>query len=476
MFIISHYYKIVRVYIWQKQLTMTQDNRISLKQSIKLAWPISLQSILVTMLGMTDIMMVAHLGDGAIASVGLANRIQFVVLIIMSGLATGVGILAAQYFGAGIIAKIRKIIVMTLIIAVLALMPILIVNYFFAADIIQLATSDTEVISTGEHYLWLTMPSLLFVAVIMIFENALRAIGQVKLPMLLGISAIFCNIGLNYWLINGGFGLDAMGVSGAAWATTISRCLHALLLVAILIKLRHQIFPFNIAFSSLKHSRDWSRLLLLVWPMMVSFGVWSLGTFIYQLIYGRMGTQELAVMSLLAPVEGLLIAFFFGFASACSIHVGQSLGRNDFNQAWLMAKNYAISAPIVTFFLAVLIIQFESILFKPYTNLSTDTLNLAGDIFILIAFGSCLKVFNMTMAMGILRAGGDNKYCMLIDFTGMWLLSIPLTFLAAFYFNLPVFWVVVVAYSEEVCKAFMFISRMKSKRWLRNLTVDNYGG
>jgi len=60
---------------------------------------------------------------------------------------------------------------------------------------------------------------------------------------------------------------------------------------------------------------------------------------------------------------------------------------------------------------------------------------------------------------------------MLIDISGMWILSIPLTFIAAFYFNLPIYWVVLVAYSEEIAKAFMFIFRMKAKHWLRNLTV-----
>jgi len=450
---------------------MVTTNTSLFKQSLKLAWPISLQSILVTMLGMTDIMMVAHLGDGAVASVGLSNRIQFVFLIILTGLASGVGILSAQYYGAGKINRIKQVIVMTIIIAILTLIPLILLNYLFAGDVLNLATTDSEVINTGESYLWVTMPSLFFVVLVMIFENALRGTGQVKFPMLLSMVAIFCNIVLNYWLINGGMGIDPMGVVGAAWATTIARFIHISLLVLFLIKMSHMIFPFDIRLSALKNREDWVQFMGLVWPLMISFGVWSVGTFIYQLIYGRMGTTELAVMSLLAPVEGLLISFFFGFASACSILVGQRLGRNEFGNAWEIARNYAISAPLVTFVLALLMIQFEYIVFKPYESLSSDTLAIAHDIYLLIAFGTCIKVFNMTLSIGILRAGGDNKYCMLIDFTGMWILSIPLTFLAAFYFSLPLFWVALIAYSEEICKAFMFVLRMKSKRWLRNLTA-----
>ena len=114
----------------------------------------------------------------------------------------------------------------------------------------------------------------------------------------------------------------------------------------------------------------------------------------------------------------------------------------------------------------------ESFVFMPYNNLDPDTLSVAHDIFMLITFGTCIKVFNMTASMGILRAGGDNKHCLLIDFSGMWVVGIPLTFMAAFYFSLPVFWVVLITYSEEVVKSVLFVYRLKAKYWLRNLAVD----
>ncbi|WP_083277909.1 MATE family efflux transporter [Colwellia sp. PAMC 20917] len=445
----------------------------SLKQSIKLAWPISLQSILVTMLGMSDIMMVGHLGDTAIASVGLGNRIQFVFLIILAGLASGVGTLSAQHFGAGQIGVIRQVIVKTLVIAAGILLPILLITFLFSDNIMGIATTDPSVIKAGTSYLWLTMPSLIFVVIVMIFENALRGLGQVVFPMLISTLAIITNILLNYWLIKGGLGIEPMGVIGAALATLIARALHALLILVYLAKVKHSIFPTTFFCASFYNKQEWTKLLTLVWPMMLSFGVWSLGTFVYQLIYGRIGTQELAVMSLLAPMEGLLVSFFFGFASACAILVGQRLGRNEFITAWALAKNHAISAPIVTFLLALILLQCESLVFLPYTNLSSETMALSHDVFVLITFGTCLKVFNLTMSMGILRAGGDNKYCMLIDISGMWVLSIPLTLAAAFYFKLPLYWVVLISYSEEITKAFMFVFRMRTKLWLKNLTAES---
>ncbi|WP_448247652.1 MATE family efflux transporter [Thalassotalea agariperforans] len=442
----------------------------SIKNSFKLAWPISLQNILVTLLSMIDIMMVSHLGDAAVAAVGLANRIQFVILVIITGLGWGVGVLASQYFGAGKIDKIRQSILMGISIGILVMIPIVILTFYFADSTMSLGSNDLEVISLGETYLWLTMPSLFFLAVIMVYENALRSAGEVKLPLLLSTSAIICNVILNYWLINGGLGIEALGVTGAAIATTVSRLFHLILLLVVLKKAQHYLKPTRADFPSLINKKAWKKLIMLVWPMMFSFGVWSLGTFIYQLIYGQLGTKELAVMSVLAPIEGIFIAVFLGFASACAIMIGQRLGASDFKEAWAIAKTFALLAPISGLTVGVLMFMSESWLFIPFTNLPDETLQLATEVFAIICFGGWLKITNMTLSMGLLRAGGETKTSLYIDTFGMWVISIPLTALAAFYFELPLFWVALIAYSEEVTKVFLFAWRAYKRDWLKNLT------
>ncbi|WP_252730773.1 MATE family efflux transporter [Colwellia sp. E2M01] len=443
-----------------------------LKKTMKLAWPISLQSVLVTFLGMIDIIMVSHLGNEAVAAVGIGNRIFFVVLIMLTGIATGVGIMSAQYYGASQANKIKNTIVLAIIFAYLFLLPVIVLNFFYAAPIVNLATTDLAVIGFGESYLWITAPSLLFIAVILIFEGALRATGQVKLPMVFSVLAIVLNVILNYWLINGGLGIEPMGIVGAAWATTLARLFHVLILIYCLQKIAHPVFPNKECLSKIYDRQKWFNFIQLTWPLMLSFGVWSLGTFGYQLIYGRIGTVELAVMSMLTPIEGMLIAFFFGFSAACSIIVGQNLGKDNFQEAWKTGVMFSMGGPIITFALALIIYSFEGVIFKSFQAMETLTLQLAAEIFALIVFGTCLKVYNMTISIGILRAGGDNKYCLIIDTIGMWVVSLPLTFIAAFYFQWPLFYVVLTAYSEEMCKAVMFTWRMKKKVWLKNLTTD----
>ncbi|GHE83336.1 MATE family efflux transporter [Thalassotalea profundi] len=413
--------------------------------------------------------MVGHLGDTAVAAVGIGNRAQFVLLVLMTGLAGGVGVLGAQYFGANALKRISQTTVMAIIIAIIFLIPIIIANFYLADDVVSLASNDNEVINLGASYLKICIPGLLFIAVVQVIESAFRAMSKTKTPMVFGVIAILLNIVLNNWFINGGLGVPALGVDGAAWATTISRAVHLLIILYAVTKISSNANPKFLALSDFNQYHQWIKLFKIAVPMMLSYGVWSSGTFIYQLIYGQLGTQELAVMSLLTPIEGLFIALFFGFASACSIQIGHKLGQNDFAYAWRLAKGFSISAPIVAITFGAGALSMQSYIFMPFSQLPSQTLALASEVFLLIALGTCIKIYNMTVAIGILRAGGDNKYCLFIDTIGMWFVSIPLTFIAAFYFNLPLFWVAFTAYSEEVVKFFMFTYRMKAKYWLKNL-------
>ncbi|GAA0302031.1 MATE family efflux transporter [Psychrosphaera haliotis] len=441
-----------------------------LRKTLKLAWPISLQSMLVTFLSMIDVMMVSHLGDEAIAAVGLGNRVLFVVMVIIMGLSWAVGILSAQYHGAGNGDKIRGTIIIAICYSFIALIPVIVAAYYLSGDVMGLGSLDPLVIALGETYLWITMPSMIFVAVIQIFENALRSINQVKIPLVFSAISIILNVVLNYWLINGGLGISALGVAGAAWATSISRLFQLIALVTFLQSQRHILHISLSDFDFLKVKLHWQKLLSLVLPMMFSFGIWSLGSFTYQLIFGRIGTTELAVISMLLPVEGIFLSIFFGIASACSIVVGQHLGANQLDEAWSMAKIFSVLGPFVALLMGGLLILFNDIVLSPYEGISEQTRLLAKSIFYIVGGLAWLKVINMTLAMGILRAGGDNRFCLLTDTICMWLISIPLVWLAAFYWQLSFFWVVVIMYSEEFCKIFMFAWRVKNKRWMKNLT------
>ena len=82
-----------------------------------------------------------------------------------------------------------------------------------------------------------------------------------------------------------------------------------------------------------------------------------------------------------------------------------------------------------------------------------------------------LKSFNTFIVIGVLRSGGDTKYSLFLELGCMWLVSIPLTFLAAFK-GASIFILVLLTYSEEIAKFIFGVPRAVSKKWATNLVKE----
>jgi Na+-driven multidrug efflux pump len=83
-----------------------------------------------------------------------------------------------------------------------------------------------------------------------------------------------------------------------------------------------------------------------------------------------------------------------------------------------------------------------------------------------------IRVFDIILIVGILRGGGDAKRALLIEGFTMWFVGVPLTILGAFLFKLPVYTVYALAVWEEVFKCIFGVLRLKSGRWIKNVTHD----
>lgn len=434
----------------------------------KLAIPIAIQSALGAFLGLTDVLMVSDFGPEATAAVGTASKWVFVALMISAGLCTATGTLVAQYWGTKDTASCKQVLLIALSTGFKILIPISLLITFSAEWVMLLQTSDSQVIELGKQYLWFTAPILLLTLLISIVETSLRSSDEVILPLVIGVSIIFVNIGLNYCFISGGLGFPALGVLGAAIATTLARFIQILILVLVLYSRKHWLFKHYPVKASLALTE---RFQFLARPAIANTVFWSLGTLCYQVIFGHMGTIELAVFSMMGPFEGVCYSLFFGVSVACSVILGQCLGRGHFDVA-VGITEFFIKVILCMGVLASILLLVNNSLLLSLLNLdSVDLIEHARPAVYLLGATIWLRMLNLMLINGVLRAGGENKFCLKMDMIAMWFVGIPLVAFAAFVLKWPFSWVLALMTVEEIVKFILCIRRYGKRHWLRTLTV-----
>ena len=440
-----------------------------IRRHLQLAWPIALELLLVNLVGVVDVMMVGSLGDAAIAAIGIANKIIFVLILILVGCASTVGLLAAQYYGGGRLHRVRNVVLLGSLLGVGLSLTASVINLFAADTAVAFFTTDPETIRLGGDYMTIVVPSMMMLALIMAFESALRSLGQVKVPLTISASTVFFNVLFNYWFIFGGLGVPPLGVLGAALGTLLARTIQLSLFLAFFYISKHDL---RFRRSDLQHffaEANIPKFLGLALPAAGGFAIWSFGILAYQYVFGHMGTQAIAVVTLVHAVEGVLMSVFVGLAIACSIVVGQHLGAGDFLQARREALRNIVLMPVISLAIGLVIIASKSLILGLFFDLPADTRNQANVLLVVLGLLHWLKVANMTMAHGVLRAGGRNMTCLVTDAIGMWGVGIPLVFVAGLIFQWPLVWVFLLAFSEEVSKLFIYVYHFRKGVWLRQL-------
>ena len=81
------------------------------------------------------------------------------------------------------------------------------------------------------------------------------------------------------------------------------------------------------------------------------------------------------------------------------------------------------------------------------------------------------KNFNFINIVGVLRSGGDTRFCLFADVTAVWLIGVPMAFFGGLYLKLPIHLVYAMVCLEEVYKSVVCFFRYRQKKWLRNLSV-----
>ncbi|HGY5295976.1 TPA: MATE family efflux transporter [Aeromonas salmonicida] len=452
---------------WQAILKQTTD-RDFMARLWRLALPVSLQSMMFSLLGLIDIIMVSQLGTTAVAAVGLGNRVFFFNLLVIAGLSGGVSVLAAQYYGRGELAGVRRSLALALVGALLVSLPFALIYVLAPGSVLGFASQDPELRLLADEFLMITGATILCTAIVVPLEAALRSVGNAAAPTRIGIIA---NVILNYALIFGHFGFEAMGVAGSAWGTTISRLLQTALLIFYLVRQEPRLIPRKTDWRAAFRRKEVVRFTLIALPLLFHDGLWAFGMLIYGFLYAHLGTDSLAIMTTLGTLESILISLFFGLAVACSTLLGHRLGAEEYEAAWQHSQLFLLLAPIGALLVGIAVWLLQTNLLQWVGNLPGSLMGEASQVLAVMCLGMLLKVFNMVGIIGVLRSGGDVNYSIFIDIIAMWCIGLPLAWVAVSLLGWPLSWVVAVVLLEELCKVFLVLHRIRQRHWLRNLVM-----
>lgn len=445
-------------------------NKDFFSRIISITIPVTLQNLLGSSRNLIDTVMIGTLGVTQVAAVGAAGKPFFVLLVVLLGLTNGSGILIAQYWGKKDSEGVARFVILstTLTISISIVLSIL-VN-LFCDQIIGFTTTDPEVVKYGSEYLRIISTNLILQSIILSFNIGLRSTNQVKKCTLTSLIGVSSNIFLNYILIFGHLGLEPMGLKGAAYGTLLS-CLIETIMIVVITLFFNTSFKLSITkFKSQITMVDFKKNLQLALPLALNGFAWAGGTYIYFIIYGRMGNDELAVVTMLEPLISLMVSFFSGLATGAGILLGHSLGEGNFNKAWIESKLLVA----IGFLLGILIFIFMYLVRDTYmgffSSMPQNTIIMATKIYGIHLFYLIFISINMVIIVGVLRSGGDTRFVMFLDMGCQWFVGIPLGILAAFVWNLSLFWVVLLINSETIVKMLISSKRMIGKKWIRDLT------
>lgn len=432
-----------------------------------LAIPVALQSMLQASFSIVDQIMIGQLGSVSVAGVGLAGKFASIYSVIVSAVGVVAGIMISQYLGQKNQREVRRSFLVNLLIAVGLAGVFTLLCGGFPAQIMGLYTTDAPMRQSASVYLQIITATYLPLAGATLPSTLLRCMDKAQLPLYASIASAVLNTGLNYLLIFGRLGLPAMGASGAAIATVISTWVNFLLMLAMLG--RHSALLKTAGNSGEKMGKfNLMQYFSMLMPILVCEFLWSLGENIYAAIYGHMGTDASAAMTLINPVQSLVIGALCGLSQAASVIIGKELGSREYNQAyrdsWRLIRYGLFGAVILSALVVV-----ASPLYVQIYQVDDAVKLLTRQILLAYALIAPFKVLNMIAGGGILRSGGKTNYVMWIDMIGTWVFGVPLGLLSAFVWKLSIPCVYFILSLEECVRFGITVLALRSKRWMQSL-------
>ncbi len=437
--------------------------------------PIMVQNGITNFVGLLDNIMIGQVGTEQMSGIAIVNQLLTVFNISIFGAVSGAGIFTAQYYGFQDPQGVRYTFRFKIYACLIVLFAGFVLLYFFGDRLILLYLHGKEnpaaldaTLHYGKQYLSVMLIGLLPFCVEEYYTGTLRECGETFVPMTAGIAAVLVNLVLNYLLIFGNFGFPALGVTGAAVATVLSRFVQAGIVV-IWTHTHTERMPFIAgAYKSPKVPAYLTvRIMKKGTPLMINEILWSLGTAALMQCYSVRGLSAVAAMNISGTIANLFNIAFLSMGNAIAIIVGQILGAGD------MEKARDTDTKLIAFSVASCIVIGGALaglapLFPRLYNTSGEVRRLAGSLICVAAVTMPLFGFNHACYY-TLRSGGRTVITCLFDSAFVLLISLPFAFILSRFTRLPIVPLYFAVQLTELIKCVSGFILVRKGIWLENI-------
>ena len=394
---------------------------------IKLAYPAVLEMMLHMAVGIADIAMVGRLGAEPLAAVSLGSQVFFSVLFLFNAIGIGAAAIVARLIGGRDYEYANFVTAQAMLLAALIGTAVGGIIYFTAPALFGLFPINERVMEMGVGYLQIiALPAAMYL-ILFVTESITRGSGNTQVPLIVASVATSLNIILNYILIYGKLGFPALGVQGAAIATTCSLIIACLLMLAIVAKgwvpVKLEIKNFTrLDFATIR------RIMGLSFPAGGEELMRSSSNIVSIYLISSLGAVAYAAHQVAVTVESLSFMPGYGLAIAASSLVGRSLGAKKIKQAVQVGWRAALIALFSMTIMSILFYFGSMTLVKLFTT-DPDVQQIAAMAVTIAAFEQPTIAIYMVF-LGVLRGAGDTKWPFIITFIGNWCIRLPLFYLA----------------------------------------------
>lgn len=443
----------------------------------RLSLPMILQNLITFSLGLIDTFMVSRLGNTQMAAVTTANVPVFLLISIVFGAQSGLGIIVSQYWGKKDLTNISRALGVASLLGTGLTLLLGILFLLFPVPIMDLLSNNHELSVLGAPYLRIIGFSYVFNMLSSIYVSAQRSVENPHFGMkLFGFSTVL-NTALNYLLIYGKWGFPALGIQGAAIATLLARISEVA--ICIVYALRSKTMPLDLPAFFCPGKEMLRRFIKYSWPVLLNETGWGLGNSLFTVILGYTANsvEFLAAYAVTGNLGRIFLVVCFGLGAATAVMVGMAIGEGRSHDAVMeLSRTLLRFTTLVAVGLSVVSLLLVPLLFRPvifplfklYGESAVIATALAVTAFASIPF----HAYSISAVTGVLRAGGEVTWAAVFDLLPLWLIALPLTALAALVFRCNCWIIAMTIQAECIFKVPLCYFHIKKARWIHDVTVS----